>query len=102
MENGGVNGYNTDDGTKNGAMIYDQYVTIEMCLLETKYKITMTVRGPGKRSEPIMKDHVGSSSFARVNVNHSHAGFALDLTTPNETAKAAFDMPDHLWIITPD
>lgn len=36
MGNGGVNGYNTDDGTKNGAMIYDQYVTIEMCLLEKK------------------------------------------------------------------
>jgi hypothetical protein len=34
--------------------------------------------------------------LARMNVQHGHAGLALDLAAPDEAAETAFDMSDHL------
>jgi hypothetical protein len=40
---------------------------------------------------------VGRVLLARMDVQHGHAGLALDLAAPDEAAETAFDMSDHLW-----
>jgi hypothetical protein len=39
---------------------------------------------------------VGRVLLARMDVQHGHAGLALDLAAPDEAAETAFDMSDHL------
>jgi hypothetical protein len=38
----------------------------------------------------------GGSLLARVDVQHGHAGFALDLAAPDESTETPFDVSHHL------